>query len=41
MPYYDYSRGIGKGLEAIGQAIAAVQGMKVQLAAQKAKMEYD
>jgi len=41
MPYYDYSRGIGKGLEAIGQAIAAVHGMKVQLAAQKAKMEYD
>jgi len=41
MPYYDYSRGIGKGLEAIGQAIAAIQGMKVQLAAQKAKMEYD
>lgn len=41
MPYYDYGRGIGKGLEAIAQAISAVQGMKVQIAAQKAKMEYD
>lgn len=41
MPYYNYGRGIGRGLEAIADAISAVQGMKIQLAAQKARMEYE